>query len=219
MLPETPLMAESELCTPLPGALTMASPRKQIYGQVPRPTTSSAFYDLRVFFVDDELSNTRVGLRFLKGLGVQSANITTLSDGTISIHCCPTVLSVYHASDSSCMILSHVGTDALSVLAAHCSDQTAISHASTSAQSFVTGTPMGTPFTPLGDGDSARSSLRAHKPSPQTVMLLDIFMPGKCGTDVMRELLAHGVAPFPVIAMTGNVDTGSVASYRCLSCP
>lgn len=48
------------------------------------------------------------------------------------------------------------------------------------------------------------------------VMLLDIRMPGKTGIDVMQEFgRACGI---PVIAMTGNVDTDSVALYRCVCC-
>ncbi len=44
------------------------------------------------------------------------------------------------------------------------------------------------------------------------VMLLDIRMPGKSGLEVMAE--AAKPLPFPVIAMTGNVDVESVATYK-----
>ena len=48
-----------------------------------------------------------------------------------------------------------------------------------------------------------------HRPH---VMLLDIRMPGMSGMEVLRE---YGKAPpFPVVAMTGNVDVDSVAAYR-----
>jgi CheY-like chemotaxis protein len=44
------------------------------------------------------------------------------------------------------------------------------------------------------------------------VMLLDIRMPGKSGLDVMQE--APRPLPFPVVAMTGNVDKESLEEYR-----
>jgi CheY-like chemotaxis protein len=44
-------------------------------------------------------------------------------------------------------------------------------------------------------------------------MFLDIRMPGKSGIEVMREL--GEAPPFPVVAMTGNVDRDSVDEYRC----
>ena len=52
----------------------------------------------------------------------------------------------------------------------------------------------------------------ADAASDVMVMLLDIRKPGKSGLEVMAE--AAKPLPFPVIAMTGNVDVESVASYR-----
>ncbi len=50
-------------------------------------------------------------------------------------------------------------------------------------------------------------SYRAH------VMLLDIMMPGKTGLEVMEECRP----PWPVIAMTGNVDEQSQLAYARLA--
>jgi CheY-like chemotaxis protein len=46
------------------------------------------------------------------------------------------------------------------------------------------------------------------------IMLLDIRMPGKSGLDVMQE--APRPLPFPVVAMTGNVDKESLEEYKCV---
>lgn len=47
------------------------------------------------------------------------------------------------------------------------------------------------------------------------IMFLDIRMPGKSGIDVMKACQSHGITlPFPVVAMTGNVDVDSVAVYK-----
>jgi CheY-like chemotaxis protein len=44
------------------------------------------------------------------------------------------------------------------------------------------------------------------------VMFLDIRMPGKSGLEVLKQ--CPKPLPFPVIAMSGNVDKDSVAGYR-----
>ena len=60
-------------------------------------------------------------------------------------------------------------------------------------------------MSPVPDGPLAHSQR-------SDVMLLDIRMPGKSGLEVMAE--AAKPLPFPVIAMTGNVDVESVATYK-----
>ena len=45
------------------------------------------------------------------------------------------------------------------------------------------------------------------------VMLLDIRMPGKSGVDVVRELQGR-MPPFPIVAMTGHVDTDAQDEFR-----
>jgi CheY-like chemotaxis protein len=51
-------------------------------------------------------------------------------------------------------------------------------------------------------------------PAQADLMFLDIRMPGKSGLDVMKEL--GKAPPFPVIAMTGNVDNESIDEYKCV---
>ena len=45
----------------------------------------SLFGKLRIAFVDDDPANQRVGLRFLKSLGVDPSRIATLDDGMIQL--------------------------------------------------------------------------------------------------------------------------------------
>jgi CheY-like chemotaxis protein len=54
------------------------------------------------------------------------------------------------------------------------------------------------------------------EPAQADLMFLDIRMPGKSGLDVMKEL--GQALPFPIIAMTGNVDKDSVDEYKCVEC-
>lgn len=63
-----------------------------------------------------------------------------------------------------------------------------------------------------GSSHSSCGSL-SGLPVHADVMFLDIFMPGKSGTDVMRAL--GGKTPIPIVAMTGIVDKDSVEVYRC----
>ena len=65
-------------------------------------------------------------------------------------------------------------------------------------------------------GDETASNTQSTGTSSASiadVMFLDIFMPGKSGVEVMREV--GGRPPFPVVAMTGNVDKDSVDTYKC----
>lgn len=61
-------------------------------------------------------------------------------------------------------------------------------------------------------GDSGSKSSSKSAPFAPDIMLLDIRMPIKSGVEVMREF--GPVTPFPVVAMTGNVDRDSVEEYR-----
>ena len=45
------------------------------------------------------------------------------------------------------------------------------------------------------------------------LMLLDIRMPGKSGLDVVRE--AEPKPAYPIVAMTGHVDTDAQEEFRC----
>ena len=67
-VPVMPLTAPVFVPTPGPGASAEAWKAK--------------FATLKIAFVDDELSNCRLGLRMLARLGVPASNITVLSDGT-----------------------------------------------------------------------------------------------------------------------------------------
>ncbi len=58
-------------------------------------------------------------------------------------------------------------------------------------------------------------SRTVHHPAAVDVMLLDIRMPGRTGTDVVKACTAAtGALPCPVVAMTGNVDKDSVEEYK-----
>jgi CheY-like chemotaxis protein len=48
-------------------------------------------------------------------------------------------------------------------------------------------------------------------------MLLDIHMPQLTGLDVMARAVPR--PPFPVLAMTGQVDLESIEQYRCVPRP
>lgn len=66
-----------------------------------------------------------------------------------------------------------------------------------------------------GDHLSFSSWHSPHSPcAGADIMFLDIFMPGKSGIEVVRDIV--GPHPFPIVAMTGNVDNASVANYKCV---
>jgi two-component system nitrogen regulation response regulator GlnG len=86
---------------------------------------------------------------------------------------------------------------------------------------------LGTPnksVTIVSDGPQALELMRTaatgaasapsddSSPSVPDVVLLDIMMPGMTGLEVMRALPRP--LPFPVIAMTGNVDDVSLDAYK-----